>query len=71
MGVKTGKILIKLQLNMNLTFAPVNAAQTKTDVGHILFCSTGMDNNGENKCTGQISGVGSTHLVQLQLCFCP
>lgn len=53
MGVKTGKILIKLQLNMNLTFAPFNSAQTKIDMGHILFCSTGMD--GENKCTGQIS----------------
>lgn len=55
MGVKTGKILIKLQLNMNLTFAPFNSEQTKTDMGHILFCSTGMNKDGENKCTGQIS----------------
>lgn len=69
--MKTGKILIKLQLNRNLTFAPVNSAQTKTDIGHILFCSTGVNKDGENKCTGQISRVGSTHLVQLQLCFWP
>lgn len=69
MGVKTGKILIKLQLNVNLTFASVNSVQTKTDMGHILFCTVGMGTDGENKCTGQISGVGSNHLVQLQLCL--